>query len=306
MIKKRSKTTEDFKKKILEIDSKFFDDYELLSDYIGSKIDIELLHKKCGHTIKMKPYILYRGGRCSYCMGNHKRTAADVKDLIEDGGDYSFIKLNEKLGVNNKITVKHKKCGNEFSTTPNIFIHGHGCPYCKSGTLEAGRASLYKFAEDNGYSILSEYTGNKNPIKLRHNICGNEFTKTPTHFKGGCGCPYCFTGRKSKGEAAIKKVLKEHNINFITEKTFPDLVDDATLKFDFYIEDMNLLIEYDGIQHYEDTWHDPEKFRLTQKHDNMKNEYCKLHNIELIRIPYWDYSNISEILYEKFKITQKN
>lgn len=40
-------------------------------------------------------------------------------------------------------------------------------------------------------------------------------------------------------------------------------------------------------------------FNSTQKHDRMKNDYCKKNNIELIRIPYWDYKNIEEILTKK-------
>ena len=35
-------------------------------------------------------------------------------------------------------------------------------------------------------------------------------------------------------------------------------------------------------------------FKITQKHDNIKNEYCKNNNIKLIRIKYND--NIKEKL----------
>lgn len=33
--------------------------------------------------------------------------------------------------------------------------------------------------------------------------------------------------------------------------------------------------------------------------DNIKTEYCKDNNITLIRIPYWDFNNIENILKEK-------
>ena len=36
-----------------------------------------------------------------------------------------------------------------------------------------------------------------------------------------------------------------------------------------------------------------------QKRDNIKTEYCKDNNITLIRIPYWDFNNIENILKEK-------
>lgn len=33
--------------------------------------------------------------------------------------------------------------------------------------------------------------------------------------------------------------------------------------------------------------------------DKLKNEFCKAHNIKLIRIPYWEYENIETILKEQ-------
>ena len=33
-----------------------------------------------------------------------------------------------------------------------------------------------------------------------------------------------------------------------------------------------------------------------QRRDNIKNKYCEENNIKMIRIPYWDYKNIEEIL----------
>ena len=40
-------------------------------------------------------------------------------------------------------------------------------------------------------------------------------------------------------------------------------------------------------------------FNKTVKHDNIKNNYCKTHNIKLIRIDYKNFKNIENILYKK-------
>jgi len=37
-------------------------------------------------------------------------------------------------------------------------------------------------------------------------------------------------------------------------------------------------------------------FLKTQKHDNIKNNYCISNNIPLLRIPYWEKDNIKDIL----------
>ena len=39
-----------------------------------------------------------------------------------------------------------------------------------------------------------------------------------------------------------------------------------------------------------------DKFKETQENDKIKNEYAKKHNWKLIRIPYWDFDKIEEIL----------
>ena len=37
-------------------------------------------------------------------------------------------------------------------------------------------------------------------------------------------------------------------------------------------------------------------FELTQKRDKIKNEYCLNNNINIIRIPYWEFKNIENTL----------
>ena len=74
------------------------------------------------------------------------------------------------------------------------------------------------------------------------------------------------------------------------------------LRFDFAIFDndkISHLIEYDGEFHFRKLYesHDFERQKL---HDKLKNEYCVKNNIPLIRIPYWEKDNISEILTDIF------
>ena len=70
------------------------------------------------------------------------------------------------------------------------------------------------------------------------------------------------------------------------------------LRFDFYLNKYNTLIEFDGQQHFRpvDFFNGEEGFRLTQLRDNIKNEYCKNNNIPLLRISYKEINNIENIL----------
>lgn len=108
-----------------------------------------------------------------------------------------------------------------------------------------------------------------------------------------CGCI-----SSSIGELNIETLLKENNIVYEKEKTFLDFVYEETNgrpRFDFYLINYNRLIEFDGKQHFYDTgWTNQHiNFSKRQRQDRLKNEYAKSHNIDLVRIPYWERDNIT-------------
>jgi hypothetical protein len=71
------------------------------------------------------------------------------------------------------------------------------------------------------------------------------------------------------------------------------------LRFDFAIMENNnlkMLIEYDGKQHFEIAFDDEKSFTRTQIHDKMKNDFTKENDIPLCRIPYTEYERIPDII----------
>ena len=100
------------------------------------------------------------------------------------------------------------------------------------------------------------------------------------------------------GEIRIKNYLEKTNINYIREKTFEDCSNNKKLRFDFYLPEKNIIVEYDGKHHYKPIdWFGGE-YTLNKMiiSDNIKNEYCSKNNIRLIRIPYTQLKNIIDIL----------
>ena len=98
----------------------------------------------------------------------------------------------------------------------------------------------------------------------------------------------------SSYELMVKHYLDSHDIRYTREKTFPGCVDKNKLRFDFYLDDYGILIEVDGQQHYRPGFFPNTKcgcaieaYELTVTHDKLKTEYCKQHNIPLIRLPYY-------------------
>jgi len=113
--------------------------------------------------------------------------------------------------------------------------------------------------------------------------------------------------KPSKAEIRIAKYLKSNKIDYIQEKEYRDLFNPKTkqpLRFDFCSEQLNLCIEYDGIQHFEyipkfhgkDPLKGMKKLEAQKAKDRIKDEYCYERKIRLIRIKYLDFEKIEEIL----------
>ena len=134
------------------------------------------------------------------------------------------------------------------------------------------------------------YSGNEPPeiFQTRDNIISIE------------ECNLKSSNHQSVGEAAVQQWLINNHIDYIYQHFFPDLKDKRLLRFDFYIKNTNVLIEFQGKQHYyfipfsKDYTEDD--YLAGLKRDEMKREYCKQHNYKEIEIPYWDIDKIDKYL----------
>lgn len=144
--------------------------------------------------------------------------------------------------------------------------------------------------------------------------CGNICVYSNNVLKAGratsCGC------QKSKGEACIKRLLQEANIEFQYQSNPYNwkLSSGWRPYFDFFIRhpitNEWFFVEYDGRQHYEadgNGWNTSEKLIITQQHDLEKNKLCFENHVPLKRIPYWELKNITikNILDNTFLIKEK-
>jgi very-short-patch-repair endonuclease len=109
----------------------------------------------------------------------------------------------------------------------------------------------------------------------------------------------------SLGEKKIKNILDKNNVEYEFQKKFKDCFDIKPMPFDFYLPKYNLIIEFDGEQHYKtiNGFGGAEKFIITKKHDKMKNDYCTAHSINIIRIKYDELLNdtIESTIVNKIK-----
>lgn len=208
------------------------------------------------------------------------------------------------------ITKVCEYCGKEFTRPNKLLFRNQKCCSikCSGASVAESHEQYYKRFSDihKGHIVPIEiYTRADNELTVLCLDCGNKTTRKAHHYVTGkkLGCKNC--GHiYSTGETRIEEWLKEKNINYITQYKFKSLSCLKPLRFDFGILNkdnaIELLIEYDGVQHFE-----PRKqfggtnfLEEQQAKDRMKNEYVIANDIPLLRINYKQKDNIENILEE--------
>lgn len=295
----RKMTHEEYKQKLYGLRG---DEYTLISEYTGSKDKVKVIHSKCGNIHEARADGMLKGSNCKFCRYNKLTKTHDeyIEDVQKVHGD-AYKVTSQYIGAHDNIEVLHMKCGRTRSVNANSVLQGKRCVFCynegRVKTTEEFKEEVYRLEGDD-YVIESRYERASQPILITHNVdsCMKTFRMSPNSFlSAGQRCPTCAF---SKGEDNVRKVLEGLNLDYIHEKEFDGLVNVRPLRYDFYIEELNLLIEFDGIHHYEPVEHfgGIKYFNYIKRNDAKKNQYCKDNNINLLRIPYTEMYNEEEII----------
>ncbi len=225
-----------------------------------------------------------------------------TKAAIIHGDKFEY--LSPYINKRSKINIKCNKCLNIFYQRADSHLEGRGCKNCayKNNPVNQLKYSISEFEEKCNrfhkfkYEYFQDFSGVHNKIKIlckKHNNIFYQFGYA--HLNKGQGCPKC---NISKGEEKISECLKNNNIEFISQKTFDDCKNIYKLSFDFYLPQYNTCIEFDGQQHFISVDYFGGDVGLEKRiaNDTIKNNYCKINNIILIRIKWNEIDNILSII----------
>lgn len=129
---------------------------------------------------------------------------------------------------------------------------------------------------------------------------GEFYASLPKIRSGRC-CPECDSRGESVGERNVRRYLQSRNIRFIQEYRIEDKkYFDTHVRVDFFLPDLNVIIEFQGEQHYgienKAITHGSRKWQSQKKRDNHLRRYAADHNIRLIEVPYTYRSNVDVFL----------
>lgn len=286
-------TLKTFEQKLNEM---FPNNHVKVLEYSGTFKPIKYQCLDCGRIIeKSRANHLYENKTlCSKCYSSKDSKIREwIKNFIKNSNQFDYAELWSGVTTIKLKLICHK-CNNVFEKIPsNMYQKDEDtiCPYCGlNGSPIPQKIFWDKLTKQEraDYKLLSYQTIGKKAI-FEHK-CGFIFEQKPVDFLKSKGCPNCFQ-TMSTGEKIIARFLINNNIKYEYEKHFSEL---SRMSYDFYLPDHNLLIEFQGEQHYHPIvcFGGEEAFKIQQEHDRIKKEFAESNNINLLYIPY----------YHKYKI----
>lgn len=193
--------------------------------------------------------------------------------------------------------------GHQWQASWDSIYHAKSwCPVC--GVRQKPSIDEIKlYAQSKTAELVStEYLNNKTPLTWHCLICDTVW-KTPWgNVKNqGQWCPTCSANKLYINEKnAIAIAAQLFGKSFRKTKMYKGVPKEIRyFEFDGYNKELNIAIEYNGIQHYKyHSWFHAsiEDFEYQLKRDALKRDFCKNNNIILIEIPYTKNTKVKEFL----------
>ncbi|MFO1546667.1 hypothetical protein ABC418_08980 [Lactiplantibacillus plantarum] len=287
----------------------------MIGRYKGAKSKAKMRCNKCQYEWFTEPYVIYTGHDCPRCANRQQYTTEEMANKIHEltNGEYELI--GSYTGSHKKMSIHHmdSTCDRVFKMSYHAFSSGQRCPYERRERFgEAVKKTKQDYLRElqancqGEYSLIGEYKNASTQAWFRHEKCGTVFFALPTQVAHhATGCPFC---NASKGEMAVRKYLEIHEYVFTEQYKIDACRNDRTLPFDFAVFNSNgltCLIEYQGVQHYQPKF-GQKNFEDGKKRDQIKFNYCKKHQIKLIRIPYKRWTIYNQLQAQVFSYLDKN
>lgn len=250
----------------------------------------------CNHIYEQAPDCKINGSGCPFCVskelcGNLECTYCLNKSAYcyeNIWGNENKLKSYQVFKSSGKI-IKFNclVCNHIYEQMPASKTNGNGCPFCSNRQLCGNLECIYclnksAYCYNNIWSnenLKKSYEVTKScnkKYKFNCLTCNNTYVQSLNNKTGGRGCSLC----KNKTEKKVMNFLKEENIKFKYQFKF----ENDTKKYDFLLNDYNLILEIDGNQHFIDKPWWKSSAETNQQNDKQKMVKCIENGLSILRI----------------------
>jgi very-short-patch-repair endonuclease len=264
----------------------WFDCGECGHPFESSLLNINQANNWCGYCYNRKLC-----GNCDKC--NEKSFASHPKSIC--WSNKNILNPNQVLkGSEKKIYFNCDKCNHELLITlKQISSQGHWCSYCSHQKLchdneckmcfNNSFASIErsKFLNDKNINPRTLFKSTNKKYIFDCDRCNYIFETQLSYITKGIWCPNCV----NKTEEKLYNEITNH---YVVKRQFKPIwcknpKTNKYLPFDFIIEDLNIILEQDGPQHFKQigNWQSPE---LTNINDIYKMKCANQNGFSIIRL----------------------
>ncbi len=290
---------------------------------LGSHISLKWRCRiaQCGHHIwETSPNNRSRGNGCPYCAGHrtcpcdsfirkYPHLALEFDRELNPGIDPKIISCGSHICLTWRCLKS--QCGHHiWSSSVSHRTKGCGCPFCVHVRTCPCDSFLVKYPH-----LALEFDRELNPgidpetVAPMANIyltwrcinaeCGHYIWTAilSCRTSRNVGCPKC---KSSLLEKAMMQILDQLQVKYKHELSFDECRYDKPLYFDIYLPDYNAIIEGDGLQHFKEVayFHKGNStFEKQKTKDGIKNDFCRIKGIHLLRISYSELNNVATHVY---------
>ncbi len=246
-----------------------------------------------------------KGRGCPYCAGQRVCVSNCLATLKPDIALLWHPTKNGKLTPYDVTANSSKKMWwqciiidkHEWIDKINNITRGCGCPYCSghkicvSNCLQTLRPDIASMWHPTKNGTLTTYDVTIKSSKRVWWRCGKNnnhiWQAIVASVSNGTGCPTC---NQSHGERWIESWLLTNNIRFTPQYKIPECKNKRPLPFDFaaFVNGNLMLIEFNGIQHFQSVEHfgGEKSLKSRQRNDKIKQSFCLKHNIPFLVLDY--------------------
>jgi hypothetical protein len=257
-------------------------------------------HNKCIITCKIhgdfqqtpNSHITKKFG-CKKCGRNR---CSDIQKIgLEEFIKRANIKHNGKYDYSLITNYKNNSelveiiCPNNhiFKQSPYEHTIGSGCSKC-IGYFKTNSDIIKEFKEAHGDKYIYNkvnYMDSRTLVIITCKIHG-DFKQNPYDHSVGHGCSKCNTLGKVMEPKLYKKIKDTFKNNKVISNYNPNWLGKQSL--DIYIEDYNIAIEYQGIQHFKPTqfFGGKKSFFIQENNDTRKRKLCEENGCKLFYFTY--------------------
>lgn len=206
-------------------------------------------------------------------------TDDEFKDALKNRTDKVFVN-GLYHGMNNYMDFICN-IGHKFSAISGNILERGTCPVCSGRTVLTGYNDLWTVRPDVARLLKNPEDGYKYTEHSNQKIdficpeCGKVLNKSITKVsERGLSCDRCSDGI-SYPNKFIRNLLNQIDIDYISEYHFKN----NKYSYDVYIEDLSIIIEMHGLQHYEECALTRRTLAEEQENDKLKYEYAKKHGV---------------------------